>query len=221
MRQRPTVRQWERTDGMRLGHRERTSVPESLANALAGPLDELVGSEAHPVGVSSVVTAAVLEHHGQGCGIIGLIFVDEDFENRRGRHELGLHDSLTGLVRTDLVHVSLARHAEGDDDGAPITLDEVLGRHGEVLEPRDGLTDDGEGLAVSRARLEFCQCSSTHVVPGEHGVNDTNLEGRLKAHNATLIPRNCHQTVTLNRPDCVASSQTSVDTGRHDANMEG
>ena len=160
---------------------ERSGVAEALADSLTGPLAQLLGLKEHPVGVAGVVAGAVFKDRGQDLGVIGLVFVDEDFENRRAGEQLGHHDALGRFVGALLVDRGAAGHTEGHHDGAVVLFDEVLGRHGEVLKAGDGLGDGDELLAVTGALGQFVEGRLSHVVASEHGVDDTDANnlGRL------------------------------------------
>ena len=103
--------------------------------------------------------------------VVGLVLVDEDLEDGGVGHELGRHDPGGRLVGADLVDLLLAGHAEGDHDPAALLLDQLLGRHGQVLEAGDGAADDGEAGAVARALGQLVERLGAHVVAGEHGVD--------------------------------------------------
>ena len=75
------------------------------------------------------------------------------------------------LVGADLVDLLLAGHAEGHHDAAAVLLDQLLGRHGQVLEARDGAAQRGEARAVTGAFRQLVEGLAAHVVAGEHGVN--------------------------------------------------
>jgi hypothetical protein len=62
-------------------------------------------------------------------------------------------------------------HAEGDHDAAVVLLDQLLGRHGQVLEAGDGPADGGEPGPVPGALGQLVQRLRPHVIAGEHGVD--------------------------------------------------
>src|ERR1039458_7444824 len=123
---------------------------------------------------------------GRACARGSRIFWCGPGDGRRG-HELGLHYPLGRFVGALLVDGCLARHAEGHHDGTAVLFDQVLGRDRQVLEAGHGLGEHAKSLVVARTVGQFGHRGRAHVVPGEHGVDDTYLQFLLIWGHVTPI----------------------------------
>ena len=65
-----------------------------------------------------MLAGSIVEDLGEDFGVVGLVLVNEDLENRSRGHQLSLHDALGRLVSALFVDGRRTRHAESHDDGA-------------------------------------------------------------------------------------------------------
>jgi len=101
--------------------------------------------------------------------------VDEDLDYVGVGHKLRHDQPRRGLVGAGLVDRLWPRHPQGHHQVAAPLLDQDLRGYGQVLDPGDGIADDLGGAAP----LQLLDGGPGHVVPGEVGVGDPDLHGRL------------------------------------------
>jgi hypothetical protein len=153
----------------------------ALADALSCPGGELVGLIGEPVGVAGVLAGTILTDRDEALRILLLGLVDEDLEDVGGGEELREHETLGGLMGTDLIDRCASWHAERDDDERVLGLDEALAGDSEVLESRDRPASHCEALAISGAALELGDSHRAHVDAGKGRVDDSD-----RVHGARL-----------------------------------
>ena len=87
-------------------------------------------------------------------------------------------------MRAELVDRLRPRHAEHDDDGAAVGLDQPLRLDGQVLEPWHRAADEVERAAAVGLGRQRLHHDPAHVHTGEHGVDDADpLHGLILMHS--------------------------------------